>query len=298
MGQVTERARRARLRDRTSSRRAPLAQRLRRGLGDWAVRLALSAAVIVALFPVVWTLLSALKPATAIFTYPPTFVFTPTLEHFRVVLSGDIGVPMLNTLVVTVGSVALALTAGSLAGYALARFQAGVFRAMGLFVFSMRFLPTIVIILPLFLMYSDIGLSGSRIGLILAYQLFTLPLSIWITWGFFAQVPPELEQAAMIDGCSRFQAFWHIALPLALPGIGAAAVVATIMAWNQFLIPLILGGNDARVITTEIARYSGGDEVTADWGPLAALAVVIAGPVIVAGLALNRYLLRGLLRDG
>jgi multiple sugar transport system permease protein len=295
---VTQQARAAAMRGRPAPQRAPMQQRLRRGVGDGAVMLALAVAVAVALFPVVWTLLSSLKPAAEIFTFPPTFVFEPTLDHYRVVLSGDIAAPMLNTLIVTVGSVALALSAGSLAGYALARFQTGVFRAMGLFVFSMRFLPTIVIILPLFVMYSGAGLSGSRFGLILAYQLFTLPLSIWITWGFFAQVPPELEQAAMIDGCSRFQAFWHVALPIALPGIGAAAVVATIMAWNQFLIPLILGGAEARVITTEIARYSGGDETTADWGPLAALAVVIAGPVIVAGLALNRYLLRGLLRDG
>ncbi len=271
---------------------------VRRRIGGFFANTTLALIMLVAIFPVLWTVMNAFKTGRDIFTFPPKFIFKPTLDNFRSVFSEDIATPLYNTLVITVGSVTLALVAGSLAGYALARFRSGVFKALGLFVFSMRFLPTIVILLPLFILYVDLSLIGTRVGLILAYQLFALPLSIWITWGFFAQVPVELEDAAMIDGCSRFQAFRHITLPLALPGIGAAAVVVVIFAWNQFLIPFILGGKNGRVITTEIARFSGGEDAVADWGPLAALAVVIAGPVVAAGFGLNRYLMRGLLREG
>ena len=148
------------------------------------------------------------------------------------------------------------------------------------------------------MLFNQLGLTGTRLGLILSYQVFCLPLTIWLTWGFFSQIPLELEEAALIDGCNRFTAFRHVVLPLALPGIGAATVVTTIFSWNQFFIPLILGGRDARVIATEIARYSGAEDAIAQWGPLAALSVVIVLPVILVGFTLNRYLIRGLLGRG
>jgi len=275
--------------------RAAEAAPLRRPVADRLARLVLGLILFVAVFPVLWTLLNAFKRGTDIVTYPPKLFFTPVLDNFATVFAQGLATPLLNTLIVTTASVALSVVVGSLAGYALARFQGGLFKGMGLLVFSMRFLPTIVIILPIFLLFRDLHLVGTHLGLTLAYQLFALPFTIWITWGFFAQIPEELEQAASIDGCNRLQAFSYVTLPLAMPGIGAAALVNTIFCWNQFLIPFILGGSDARVITTEIARYSGAEDAVAQWGPLAALAVVIAAPVLLIGLALNRYLLRGLL---
>ncbi len=268
---------------------------LRNPISDTIVRIFLGIYLVIAVFPVVWTLMNAFKTGKDIVSYPPKFIFDPILDNFALVFSQGIVVPLLNTLIVTVTSVILATAAGSMGGYALARFKGGLFKGMGLVVFSMRFLPTIVIILPMFMMFRDLGLIGTHAGLTLAYQLFALPFTIWITWGFFSQIPEELEQAATIDGCNRIQAFRLITLPLALPGIGAAALVNTIFCWNQFLIPFILGGSDARVITTEIARYSGAEDAMAQWGPLAALAVVIAAPVLVIGLSMNRLLMRGLL---
>lgn len=264
-------------------------------VGDLIAWTVLGLALVVAVGPVLWTFKSAFKQGRDIVAFPPVFVFEPTLDHFRQVFAQDIGTPLVNTALVTVGAVSLAIVAGSLGGYALSRFRAPLFKALGLGVFTMRFLPTIVFILPLFVLFTEIRLTGSHIGLILAYQVFCLPLTIWLTWGFFSQIPFELEEAALIDGCNRLSAFVRVILPLALPGIGAATVVCTIFSWNQFLIPLILGGRDARVITTEIARYSGAEDAIAQWGALAALSVVIVLPVIVLGLALNRYLIRGLL---
>jgi len=249
----------------------------------------------VALFPVFWTFLNAFKPGVDIVAFPPRFVFEPTLDHYRAVLSQDLLTPLLNSAIVTAGSVTLALLVGSPAGYALSRFRAPVFKAAGLVVFAMRFLPTIVFILPVFLLFTALGITGTHLGLILAYQSFCLPLTIWLTWGFFSQIPRELEEAALIDGCTRIGAFIRVMVPLALPGIGAAAVVTTIFSWNQFFIPLILGGRDARVIVTEITRYAGAEDAIAQWGALAALSSVIVLPVIVIGFALNRYLVRGLL---
>jgi multiple sugar transport system permease protein len=270
----------------------------RPGAGDVAAAALLGLALLVAGAPVLWTFLSAFKHGRDIVAFPPVFVFQPTLDHFRQVFAQDLWTPLRNTAIVTAGSVALAITAGSLGGYALARFRSPLFKTLGLGVFTMRFLPTIVFILPLFVLFTEIGLTGSHLGLILAYQVFCLPLTIWLTWGFFAQIPVELEEAALIDGCNRLTAFLRITLPLAMPGIGAATVVTTIFSWNQFLIPLILGGREARVITTEIARYSGAEDAIAQWGALAALSVVIVTPVIAMGFALNRFLIRGLLGRG
>lgn len=255
-------------------------------------------ALALALIPVLWTALNSIKPGSDIVAFPPVLRFSPTLEHFRTVVSQDLATPLLNTAIVSAGAVIVSVTVGSLGGYALSRFRHPLFRTLGLAVFAMRFLPTIAFILPIFMLFNQLGLTGTRLGLILSYQVFCLPLTIWLTWGFFSQIPAELEEAALIDGCNRFAAFRHVVLPLAVPGIGAATVVTTIFSWNQFFIPLILGGRDARVISTEIARYSGAEDAIAQWGPLAALSMVIVLPVIIVGFALNRYLIRGLLGRG
>lgn len=268
------------------------------GPGDVAAVLVLGLVLVLAVGPVLWTLLNAFKPGRDIVAFPPVFVFTPTLEHFRTILAQDLATPLRNTAIVTVGAVLVAVSAGSLGGYALSRFRHPAFKAMGLAVFAMRFLPTIAFILPIFLLFNQLGLTGTHLGLIMAYQVFCLPLTIWLTWGFFSQIPYELEEAALIDGCNRLTAFVRIVLPLAMPGIGAATVVTTIFSWNQFFIPLILGGRDARVIATEIARYAGAEDAVAQWGALAALATVIVLPVIVIGFVLNRFLIRGLLGRG
>lgn len=265
------------------------------GLSDILANTILVVALILALFPVLWTMLSAFKPGEDIVAYPPRFVFDPTLAHYRSVLSQDLATPLINSVVVTIGAVTLALLAGSPAGYALSRFRSPAFKAAGIMVFAMRFLPTIVFILPVFLLFNSIGITGTRFGLIIAYQSFCLPLTIWLTWGFFSQIPRELEEAARIDGCTHVGVFVRIMVPLALPGIGAAAVVTTIFSWNQFFIPLILAGRDARVIVTEITRYAGAEDAIAQWGALAALSSIIVLPVIIIGFLLNRYLVRGLL---
>jgi multiple sugar transport system permease protein len=262
---------------------------------DVLANILLVSVLILALFPVFWTFLSAFKAGEDIVAYPPRLLFDPTLDHYRAVLSQDLAVPLMNSVIVTVGSVVLALLVGSPAGYALSRFRSPIFRAAGIVVFAMRFLPTIVFILPVFLLFNSIGLTGTRLGLIIAYQSFCLPLTIWLTWGFFSQIPRELEEAARIDGCTHVGVFVRIMVPLALPGIGAAAVVTTIFSWNQFFIPLILAGRDARVIVTEITRYAGAEDAIAQWGSLAALSSVIVLPVIITGFFLNRYLVRGLL---
>ena len=259
----------------------------------------LGVVLFLALTPVLWTFINAFKPGRDIVAFPPVLVVEPTLDHFRIVLAQDITTPLLTAAIVTAGAGALAVTAGSLGGYALSRFRHPVFKALGLGVFAMRLPPTIVFILPVFLLFNELKLTGTHLGLVLAYQVFCLPLTIWLTWSFFSQVPFELEEAAMIDGCSRLAAFLRIALPPATPGSGAATVVTTIFSGNQVVIPPILGGRDARVITTEIARHAGAEDAIAQWGALAALSTVIGLPVIVLGFALNRYLIRGLLgRDG
>lgn len=268
----------------------------RRTFSDYLSLIVLSVAFIIVITPVFWTFLNSLKPIRDMGAYPPKLIFSPTLDHYKQIFSRNIWLPLRNSIAITFGSVLVAVLAGSPAGYALARFHGRAFRSFGFFVLSLRFLPAITFILPLFLLYRDLALTGTLGGLIVAYQVFLLPLVVWLTWGFFSQIPVELEEAAIVDGCSRLSAFYFIVLPLALPGIISAAIIASIWSWNEFFTPIILAGRTAETLPVALARWTGGEGMLPQWGPLAAWSMVIIAPVLLFALALSRYLVAGFLR--
>jgi multiple sugar transport system permease protein len=175
--------------------------------------------------------------------------------------------------------------------YSLARFDTGG-RHLSFWVLSQRFLPPIAVVLPIFLIYRGLGIYDSHLGLILAYTVFTLPVSVWMMFAYFRQMPRSMEEAALVDGCTRWEAFRRVALPLAMPGVVAAAVFAFIACWTEFFFALVLTSQNAFTLPTVFRAFIGFQG--AQYGEAAALAIVSLGPSILLGVLAQRHLVRGL----
>ncbi|GAA4102497.1 MULTISPECIES: carbohydrate ABC transporter permease [Actinomadura] len=261
-----------------------------------AVNAGLVVYFVFALFPVAWMLILSLKPDNQLFnTY---FSFSPTLDSYRTVLGGGEveGVPFVrffvNSLVVSIGAVALSLLIGLPAAYAAARWKFRGSENLMFTLLSFRFAPELTVIIPLFVLYQQLGLFDTYVGVIWVLQLVTMPLIVWIMRSYFTDLSPELEQAALLDGYSRTRAFVKIALPLVKPGIAAVSLLAFIFAWNNFVFPLILTSSNAQTVTVGALSFLGGDRPK--YNLTAAAALVSAVPPLVLALTIQRYLVRGL----
>jgi len=262
-------------------------------IADIAAYAFIAITLIVAVTPILWTFLSSFKFATDIATVPPKLLFTPTLENYRIVIEQGSLLPGLrSSIVVTLGATVLSLLIGAPSAYYLAR--SGGFVAVGLggIVMSTRFIPVIVLLIPLLIAFRSLRLTGSFYGLMIAYQLATLPFVILVLWAAFTQIPRELDEAVLIDGGTPFTAFVRVNLPLAAPSVGAATILAALFSWNQFIIPVIIGsGGGAPLAIMGFARYAGGEEALADWGPLSAWASILMMPMIAGAFIVQRHLI-------
>ncbi len=251
------------------------------------------------LFPIVWMFLLALKnSAEQTTTY---FTFSPTFENFGTVLSQrgtdltsvDFKGAMINSVIVCGGAVLVSLLIGIPAAYAAGRWK---YRGSDDLMFQMlsfRFAPELMVIVPLFVIYNQIGLRDTKIGMIWVLQLVTMPLVVWILRSYFQDLPADLEQAALLDGYTRRRAFVMVALPLVRPGIAAAALLAFIFAWNNYVFPLILTDSNAATVTVAVTKFLGGGG-QAYYNLTAAAALLGALPPLLLALTIQRYLVRGL----
>ena len=255
-----------------------------------------------ALFPIVWMLLVSLKSTDELFT--TQFIFTPTLDNYVAILFGDTraaaGVVarqefpryFLNSLIASTGSVILSLLVGVPAAYALARYNFRGKEDLAFTYLSFRFAPELVVIIPLSVIYRQLGLYDTYFGIIWVYQLITLPLLIWVLRSYFEDISPDIEQAAMIDGYPWWRIFWNILLPLVRPGLAAAALLAFVFAWNSFIFPLVLGGSNVQTVTVAALGYI--SSAQAFFNRMAAASIISSIPQIVLALSIQRYLIRGL----
>lgn len=251
------------------------------------------------LFPIVWMVLLALKTeAEQTSTY---FAFSPTFENFGTVLSQrgtditsvDFTSSLLTSLINCGGAVLVSLLIGIPAAYAAGRWQYRGSNDLMFTMLSFRFAPELMVIVPLFVIYNQIGLFDTKVGMIWVLQLVTMPLVVWILRSYFQDLPEDLEQAALLDGYTRSRAFVMVALPLVRPGIAAAALLAFIFAWNNYVFPLILSDSNASTVTVAITKYLGGGG-QAYYNLTAAAAVIAALPPLILALTIQRYLVRGL----
>jgi multiple sugar transport system permease protein len=253
------------------------------------------AACVVFLFPVFWMVLSSFKDQRDIFTMPPTLFFTPTLEtYIGYMQRADINRRLINTIIVAAGSGALSIAAGAMAGYALARIRLRGAGTIGVIILLSRGVPPIALAVPMFLVARSLGVTDKHITLILAYCTFLIPYVMWLMRGFFLALPRELEESAMIDGCSRFGAFFKIIVPISMPGLLSTLIFSMILAWEELLFALVLTNRHASTIPVSIAGIAGDTVNGANWGALTAVGTITVIPVVVFALLVQKWLIRGL----
>ncbi|HEY8370335.1 MAG TPA: carbohydrate ABC transporter permease [Thermodesulfobacteriota bacterium] len=265
---------------------------------DVATYVILAATVVFCLVPILWALVTSLKVESDVVAYPPRWWPDPvTLESYRLVFQSNMPRYYLNSLVVALLTLAVTLAAGSLGGYAAARFD---FRGKKLVLFLLLMtimIPGIVVLVPLYLMANQVGLQDTYLGLVLVYAGWQVPTAIWLMRGFFESIPRDLEEAALIDGCTPFQAFVRVILPLTRPGLAAASMVVFIWVWNEFIIALTLTSSDQmRLVPVGLYLYVSSFGV--EWGPLMAAVCVALLPVIGLFVVLQRQFVEGLTSGG
>jgi multiple sugar transport system permease protein len=261
---------------------------------------------IICLFPIYWLIITSIKQPIAVFQGPkyfPGIDFQPTLDAWQFLLTGPTSRQVIrswtNSAILAIGSAIFAVGIGALAGYGLTRFR---YRVpflnwtndnLAFWIISQRILPAVVIILPFVLMYRVAGLIDTRQGMILAYTVFNLPFAVWILRDFFAGIPVDLEESALIDGASRLQAFRIIVLPLAAPGMVATFLFCMMFAWNDYLFALMLTFSRSSTLPMFIAG-EGTQSYGPQWWYLSALSLMAVAPMVLVALLVERYITRGL----
>jgi multiple sugar transport system permease protein len=259
--------------------------------------LAILIALLATLAPAYWMITISFKSEVDQFAVPPHwFSFTPTLEHYvDAFVARSFGQYLINSLFVAVCSTVCALVIGTLAAYSLARFRLPykLDRKLALWILSTRMFPAIVTAVPLFLVMRDLRLVNTRLALIIVYTAFNLPFVVWMMRGFFAEIPRDLEEAAMVDGDSRLGALRRVVLPLVAPGLAATAVFCLIVSWNEFLFALVLTQTD-EAMTLPVGIAGRVTQYGIKWGVMSAAAVVAMVPILAFAMSVQKYLVRGL----
>lgn len=257
----------------------------------------LVAALILFMFPVVWMLLTSFKSQAEYFSSPP--VFWPksfSLQNYMNAMAyppdGRGGLQGLrDSLAIALSSTLASVLIGSAAAYSLSRFKTGG-ENFSFWILSTRMFPPVAVALPIFLLFKQLSLLDHHLSLIIVNTIFNLPFVIWLLKGFFDELPPELEEAAWIEGCGYLKAFRVIALPLVAPGLVATALFSFVFSWNEFMFALLLTRRDVRTLTIIVPSLVGGHEIL--WGEIAAVGTLATIPGIALALLLQRYLVRGL----
>ncbi|MGE5554388.1 MAG: carbohydrate ABC transporter permease [Betaproteobacteria bacterium] len=245
------------------------------------------------LFPFVWMVLMSFKTRLQTFAIPPVWVFRPTLENYRDLFARDFfGTYFKNSLLTVTGSVLLSLVIAAPAAYGLARLEFRRKKDVAFYILSVRMAPAIAVVIPYFLIGSLTGLLDTHIILIIAYLSFNVPFAVWMLKGFMAEIPVDVDEAAMIDGCSRFQAFWRLILPLTANGLAATAILCTIQSWNEFTFALFLTTTKARTLPTIVTQFLTFQGVV--WGEMSAAATITTIPVVLFALLVRKHLISGL----
>jgi multiple sugar transport system permease protein len=271
--------------------------RLERRLVSTASLLVLALIAVYALTPIVWTVLTSLKLPRDILTVPPSLTFTPTLDNYQEALfKGGFARALLNSVIVGAGATLLSLAAGSLAAYALARFRFRGSNVLAYAILMTRMFPPVIAGLPLFILFQNLGLVDTHLGLILAHTTFSLPFVVWMMRSFFFTIPPSLEEAAMVDGCSQLGALVRVTLPLAAPGLAATSIFALIGSWNDLFFALILSRTNTPTLPVTAASFVTEQGVL--WGQINAASVIIMAPIVVFTILMQKHLTRGLIAGG
>ena len=275
--------------------------RTRKRMAIWLAYAVIIALCIIEILPIYWIVITSFKTNLDIFGGHPLTppIGNATLEHYQYVFkpagtsSVGVGAYLVNSILVTFGTIASTIVIGSMAAYGLARFSFRGRTTMSILFLVIRMMPALAIAIPLYTMINSWGLLNTRVALLVVYTAFMTPFVIWMMRGFFQEVPADLEEAAMVDGCTRLGALWRVVLPLSAPGLIATSIFTFLGAWNEFAFASLLTSTKASQTTTVlIASQISFDQVF--WGRIAAIATVLIVPVIVFFILVQKNLVRGL----
>ena len=272
----------------------------------WLIRLGVFVAMVILCVPGLWVVLTAFRPNIEVLARPTIWIpQNPTFDNFLKIFgllpAQQEGLPVAqyfsNSLVISITSTAIAILIGMMGGYAFARYR---FRGKATLFLSFmlsRSIPGVALSLPLFILWSRVGLIDTPLGLILVYLAINIPFTIWLTDGFFRQIPVDLNEAAQIDGCTRWQAFWKVEFPLARSGLASAAIFAFLTSWNEYALASQLSRTVASK-TMPVGLMDFTAQFTVDWTGMSAMAVLIIIPALVLTFIVQKHLIAGLTFGG
>ena len=250
--------------------------------------------VLFALAPYAWMLLTSVKPSSAIGAFPVQYLpAEPTLEHYRALLARTSFLRnLLDSLVVAVGAVVLGLGVSVPAAYAFSRFRFAGRSGLLVFFLTINMVPVVMLIIPLFVLMRQLGLIDTFVGVVAGHATFAIPFSVWMMTSYFNALPAELDEAALVDGATRWQTIRHVVLPLAMPGIVTTGIYIFVNSWNEYLFAMMLSGQSIKTVTVALQSFIG--EFTVQWGLLTAGGTLVAIPVTLLFLVIQRRLVGGL----
>ena len=245
------------------------------------------------LFPLYWLFIISTKKPIEAFKTPPDLIYIPDFSKYAEIWQqGDFAAAFVNSIIVVGLGVFFAIVVAAPAAYAIVRFRVRAGRWLALWLLLAYALPEFLFVIPMYVLYQQIGLFDTQIGLALIYQVFAVPFAIWLIQAFFSEVPRDLGDAARVDGCTELQSLLRVYLPLAAPGIAATAVLVGIVMWNEVTIALSLTFDDSRTVTIAVAGYRG--YAAMRWQEMAAASVTAVIPMLIFAALAQRYLVKGL----
>ena len=264
----------------------------------WLAGVGLTLLALLLAFPFYWAVVASLTPEAALFREPSLWPRVLVPDHYRALFrERDFWTPIRNSLVVAGATTALCVTVGAFAAYALARLRFRGKRPLLAAILAVTMFPQIAIVSPLFLLLRTVRLIDTYPGLVLPYVTFAMPLAVWLLVGFFRQLPADLEEAALVDGATRWQSFTRVLLPLSVPGLATTAILTFIYCWNEFLFALSFTlGPNRQTVPVAVALFRGQYQVP--WGQILAATVVATIPVTVVVLLFQRRIVQGLSAGG
>ena len=274
----------------TAPQRPRRKRRTSQVLGNLLYALLLFLVAAFLLTPFLWMVLNAFKTPLQVIKLPPDLIFQPTLRNFENVFGTQNFMRyIMNSVIIGAGCTLIGLLIGLPAAYSIARFRQN---RLAIGILMARMVPGITFLVPLFIVFRQLGLVDTYTSLILAHMLVGLPFIVWVMVPFFESIPRELTEAAVMDGASAIRAFVMVVLPLSGPGIVTAAILSFVFSWNNFMFSVVLATNKTRTVPVAIYNFISYAQI--DWGGLMAAAVVITLPVLVLAIVTQRYVIRGL----
>ena len=269
--------------------------RLQKQVSTVLLYILIAIVLVIIAFPVYWLISTSLKPGVESLTNPPTYIPSRLVfDNYVAVLKSENVKFLKNSLIVAVASTFLTTIMGAMAAYALSKtyFAFWIRRALMLWILVTRIFPPITTAIPYYVIIKNLGLADTYAALIITYVSYGLPFVIWLMLGFFQDLPADIEKAAIVDGCSMWQRFRQVVLPLTLPGLAVTAIFAFIFAWNEFLYASILTSFTAKTLPVVISTFISDQYLR--WGEMSAMGSMMIIPVMIFALAAQKYLVRGL----